>query len=110
MALSRNPPPELRVLRILVGHEAVAELCLEFAQLLKLYAPKSSTCCLQFESNTLELLNAFRCHGTWLSFMIRLVDAVLSQNPLPELRVLRILAGHEAVAGLQLELTQLSKL
>ena len=104
MALLRNPPPEREVGSVLLWHETVAKLHLEFAQLLKLYSPNACTTCLQFESNTLELSNAFRCHITGFSFLIQLVVAALSVNPLPELGVGSVLLRHETVAELCLEL------
>jgi len=60
-ALIRNPLPELGAGRILFRHEAVPELYLVVAQLLKLYAPNGcqiSLICPPVESNTLELSNA----------------------------------------------------
>ena len=39
------------------------------------------------EKNTLELSNALRCHGTWLTFLIPLVVVALLRNPVPELGV-----------------------
>jgi hypothetical protein len=67
-ALSGNPPPELRVGRILVWHEAVTEMHLECEQLLKTYPP-NRTCPISLasppvESNTLELSNTLLCHRT----------------------------------------------
>ena len=107
--LSRNPVPEREVGRILAWHEAVAEVRLEFAQLLKSYAPRISLACPPVKSNTLKLSNTLRCYGTWLSFLMQLVVAALSRNPLPERGVGRIPCWHEAVAEVRLEFAQLLK-
>ena len=105
--LSVNPLPELGVGSVLLWDEAVAELFLKFAQLLKSYAPNECTC-LPFESNTLELSNTLLCHVTGLSFLIQPVVVALSVNPLPELGVGSVLLWDEAVAEL-LEFAQLLK-
>ena len=109
-ALSRNPVPERGVGRILAWHEAVAELRLEFAQLLKSYAPRNSLAWLPVETNSIERSNTLSCHGTWLSFLMQPVFVALIRNPIPELGVGRILAWHAAVTELHLELAQLSEL
>ena len=107
-ALTKNPPPELGVGRILIRNDAVAGLYLVPAQLQKSCAPISLGCPPD-ESNTLELSNALLCHGTWLSFPIQPVVAALSRNPPPELGFGRILIRHEAVAEPYLVFAQLLK-
>ena len=104
-----NPPPELGVCSMLARHATVAELHLEFAHLLKSYAPRTSLACPPVESNTLELLNTLRCYGTWLSCLIQLVVAALLINPLPKLRVGSVLLWHATVAELDPEFAQLLK-
>ena len=70
-ALLQNPMPEVGVGRILAWHEAVTEVLLESAQLVKSYAPYAGqTSPAPVETNTLELSNTLRCHATWLSFLI----------------------------------------
>jgi hypothetical protein len=69
MVLIFNPPPELGVDRVLDWNDAVAELYLEFAQLLKPFAPNSSIC-IPDKFNTIELSNTLRCHVTWLLFLM----------------------------------------
>jgi hypothetical protein len=111
-ALIRNPILELVVGRIMFRHEAVAELHLEFAQLLKPYAPNGGCeISLGFppvESNTLELSNALFCHGTWLSCLMQPVSVALSQNPPPKFGDGRRMFRHE-VAAQYLVLAQLLK-
>ena len=102
--------PEVGVGRILAWHEAVTEVLLESAQLVKSYAPYAGqTSPAPVETNTLELSNTLRCHATWLSFLIRLAMVALSCTPNPKLRVGRIPAWHEAMTELHLEFTQLLK-
>ena len=108
-ALSVYPLPELWVGRVLLWHEAVAELRLEFAQLLKSYAPRISLARPPVESNALELSNAFRCYRTWLSFLMQPVVVALVVYPVPERGVGSVLSWHSAVAKLRLELAQLLK-
>jgi len=108
-ALSVYPLPEIWVGSVLLWHEAVAELLLEFAQLLKSYAPRISLARPPVESNALELSNAFRWYGTWLSFLMQPVVVALSVYPLPEIWVGSVLSWHEAVAELRLEFAQLLK-
>ena len=85
-ALSGNPHPEREVGRVPLCYEAVAGLLLVFAQLLKAHAA-TIIIWIPVETNTIELSNVLRCHGTWLSFLVEPVVAALSRNPLPELGV-----------------------
>ena len=107
-ALHRNPPPERGVGRILGWHETVAEMDLEFKQLFKPFVPRN-TIRLPFESNTLELSKALRCHVAWLSSLIQLAAAALIRNPPPELGVGRIIEWYETVTELGLEFAHFLK-
>ena len=109
LALSRNPLPELGARRICVWHKTVAELYLEIAQFLKSNAPNEcqiGVACSPVETNTIECLNALRCHGTSPSFRILPVFEALLRNPIPELGVGRVMLWHVAVAEELLEFTQ----
>ena len=70
-------------IRTAVARGIVAELRFEFAQLLTSYA-SISLAWPPVESNTRELSNTLRCHGTWLSFLMQSIKPALSRNPLPE--------------------------
>ena len=96
VALSINPPPERGVGRVLMWHEAVPELYLEFTQLLKAIVPngwQTSRACHPVETNSLERSNALLCHGFWLSFLITLIAVALSRNPPPSLGLTAYLFG-----------------
>jgi hypothetical protein len=63
--LRPNPFPELGVGRISEWHEVVTKLRLEFAQLLKSFAPTEyeiRPACPPVETNTIECSNALSCH------------------------------------------------
>ena len=107
-ALSKNPIPELGIGSVMLWHEAVAKLSLEFTQLLKPFVPRTIMW-LRLEINTIERSNALRCQLTFLSFLVQLAVVALLRNPIPEREVCRILAWHETVAELNLELTELLK-
>jgi hypothetical protein len=96
-----NPPPKGGVGRILLWHEAVTELYLEFTQLFKAFAPSFS--CPPVETNTIECSNVLSSHGIWLSFLKFPESSALIRNPTPELEVVRIILCHETVAELRLE-------
>ena len=105
-ALLRNPLPELGAGSVLLWHDAVAEFSLEFAQLLKPYAPNGcqiSLDCSPVESKTLELSNTLLCHSSWLTFCVLPVFRALNRNPPPKLGVGRVPLCYEAVAELSLE-------
>ena len=73
VALIRNPLPELGVGSVLLWDEAVAELDLEFAQLLKSYAPNGcqlSLACSPVKANTIECSNVLSCHRSCLCFFV----------------------------------------
>ena len=105
VALLRSPSPKLGITRILDWYEAVAKLNLEFTQLLTPFVPS----CIPFESNLLDVSNALRCHRTWLSFLVQLVEVSLLQNPPTELGVGRVFFWHETDTELCLVFAQLLK-
>jgi hypothetical protein len=106
-SLRLNPPPKRGIGSVLLWHEAVTELYLEFKQLFKVCAPSVcqtiSLASPPVETNTIECSNALLCHGTWLSFLMPPVAASLLLNPPPELGVGSVPLCHETVAELRLE-------
>jgi len=98
-ALLRNSLTEPGVGRVMLWHGAMTELYLVMTQLFKPFV-LSSIILFPFEFKTLEGSNMFRCHGTWLSFLIQPIIAALLRNPFPELGVGRILDWHDAAIKL----------
>jgi len=85
---------------------------LEFAQLLKSYAPNGCQISHAYppvETNTVECSNVLSYHTTWIFFRALPLLSTLIRNPDGKLGVGRVLSWHDTVAELRLVFTQLSE-